>query len=66
MWRRGITREQLLYGHDILWYEMHGAVPLLLQYVFMAWCLVKHRDFTFICLKIFGVEEISLLRKDGL
>jgi len=23
---------------------MHGAVPPLLQYVFMEWCLVKHRD----------------------
>jgi len=28
---------------------MRGAVPPLLQYVFMAWCLVKHRDnFTFL------------------
>jgi hypothetical protein len=27
---------------------MHGAIPPLSQYVFMAWCLVKHRDdFTF-------------------
>jgi hypothetical protein len=27
---------------------MRGAIPPLLQYVFMAWCLVKHRDnFTF-------------------
>jgi hypothetical protein len=24
---------------------MRGAIPPLLQYVFMAWCLVKHRDF---------------------
>jgi hypothetical protein len=23
---------------------MHGATPPLLQYVFVAWCLVKHRD----------------------
>jgi hypothetical protein len=23
---------------------MHGAIPPLPQYVFMAWCLVKHRD----------------------
>jgi len=23
---------------------MRGAVPPLHQYVFMAWCLVKHRD----------------------
>jgi hypothetical protein len=28
---------------------MRGAIPPLPQYVFMAWCLVKHRDnFTFI------------------
>jgi hypothetical protein len=26
---------------------MRGAIPLLPQYVFMAWCLVKHRDFSF-------------------
>jgi len=24
--------------------RMHGAMPLLSQYVFMAWCLVKHMD----------------------
>jgi hypothetical protein len=28
--------------------RMRGAIPLLPQYIFMAWCLVKHRDnFTF-------------------
>jgi hypothetical protein len=28
---------------------MHGAIPPLPQYVFMAWYLVKHRDnFTFL------------------
>jgi hypothetical protein len=28
---------------------MHGATSLLPQYVFMEWCLVKHRDnFTFL------------------
>jgi hypothetical protein len=28
--------------------RMRGAIPPLPQYVFMAWCLVKHRDnFTF-------------------
>jgi hypothetical protein len=28
---------------------MRGAIPPLRQYVFMAWCLVKHRDnFNFI------------------
>jgi len=27
---------------------MHGAIPPLPQYIFMAWRLVKHRDnFTF-------------------
>jgi hypothetical protein len=26
---------------------MRGAIPPFLQYVFMAWCLVKHRNFTF-------------------
>jgi hypothetical protein len=26
---------------------MHGAIPPLPQYAFMALCLVKHRDFTF-------------------
>jgi hypothetical protein len=31
---------------------MRGAMPPLRQYVFMAWCLVKHRDnFTFIVQK---------------
>jgi hypothetical protein len=24
--------------------RMHGAIPPLPQYVFMAWCLVEHRD----------------------
>jgi hypothetical protein len=24
--------------------RMHGAVPPLLQYAFVTWCLVKHRD----------------------
>jgi hypothetical protein len=29
-------------------WRMSGAIPPFLQYVFMAWCLVKHRDnFTF-------------------
>jgi hypothetical protein len=26
---------------------MRGTIPPLLQYVFIAQCLVKHRDFTF-------------------
>jgi hypothetical protein len=39
---------------------MNGAIPPLLQYVFMAWCLVKHRDsftFTFKCKVIPGMKE---------
>jgi len=38
--------------------RMHGAIPPLPQYVFVAWCLVKHSDnftftfFTFICLDL--------------
>jgi hypothetical protein len=28
-----------------------GAIPPLPQYVSMAWCLVKHRDFTFLMMK---------------
>jgi hypothetical protein len=34
---------------------MRGAIPPLHQYVFTAWCLVKHRDnftFTFIIIII--------------
>jgi len=27
---------------------MRGTIPPLLQYVFIEWCLIKHRDFTFI------------------
>jgi hypothetical protein len=33
---------------------MRGAITLLPQYAFMAWCLLKHRDnftFTFTCRK---------------
>jgi hypothetical protein len=26
---------------------MRGAIPPLTQYIFMAWCLVKHMDFSF-------------------
>jgi hypothetical protein len=34
---------------------MRGAIPLLPQYVFMPWCLVKHRDtFTFM---FYGLED---------
>jgi hypothetical protein len=39
---------------------MRGAIPPLLQYVFMAWCLIKHRDiFTFI-LPYTGVYKFLL------
>jgi hypothetical protein len=27
---------------------MRGSIPLIPPYVFMAWCLIKHRDFIFI------------------
>jgi hypothetical protein len=40
---------------------MNGAIPPLPQHVFMAWCLVKHRDnftFTFICLGLIGVYNL--------
>jgi hypothetical protein len=32
--------------HLVLRSRMRGAIPPLPHYVFMAWCLVKHRDFT--------------------
>jgi hypothetical protein len=35
---------------------MRGAIPLLPQYAFMAWCLVKHRDnFTFYLATLLGL-----------
>jgi len=38
---------------------MHGAIPPLPQYAFMAWCLVKHRDnFTFHPPYLFAVPSI--------
>jgi hypothetical protein len=48
---------------------MRGALPPLPQYVFMAWCLVKHRDnFTFIfanfiSYKWFIVFDVTLIPK---
>jgi hypothetical protein len=40
---------------------MRGAIPPLYQYVFMAWCLVKHRDnFTFIFMNPLDSWEDSL------
>jgi hypothetical protein len=41
--------------HLVLRSRMHGAIPPLSQYVFMSWCLVKHRhNFTFSCQVISG------------
>jgi hypothetical protein len=37
---------------------MRGAIPPLLQYVFMAWCLVKHRDNFNFTLYNFGIKFI--------
>jgi hypothetical protein len=39
---------------------MRGAVPPLPQYVLMAWCLVKHRDFAFT--EYFRTSYIATLR----
>jgi hypothetical protein len=45
---------------------MCGAIPPLLQYVFMAWCLVKHRDnFTFTFYHIFRVTKLRKMRLMG-
>jgi hypothetical protein len=36
------------------------AIPLLYQYVFVAWCLVKHRDnFTFTFYGKTGIVEVA-------
>jgi hypothetical protein len=36
---------------------MRGAIPALLQYALIAWCLVKHRDnFTFTCIWRLHIE----------
>jgi hypothetical protein len=42
---------------------MRGAIPPLPQYVFVAWCLVKHREnFTFTFTFTFGiVNAVHLL-----
>jgi hypothetical protein len=40
---------------------MSGAIPSFPQYVFMAWCLVKHRDnFTF-TLPYLRIRKLSVL-----
>jgi hypothetical protein len=37
---------------------MRGAIPPLPEYVFMAWCIVKHRDnFTFYLYLLEGEEN---------
>jgi hypothetical protein len=45
---------------------MRGSIPPLPQYVFMAWCLVKHRDnFTFIyslCLALISLTRAVLFK----
>jgi hypothetical protein len=42
---------------------MRGAIPPLPQYVFVAWCLVKHRDnFTF-TFNIFLILDLPVLFK---
>jgi hypothetical protein len=44
--RRGV--ELTTHLHLVPRSRIRGAIPPLPQYVFMAWCLVKHRDnFTF-------------------
>jgi len=47
-----------------------GALPTILQYVFMAWCLFKHRDnITFTLprqLQFFFPREVLLVEMAGL
>jgi len=46
---------------------MSGAVHPLLQYVFMAWCLVKHRDnFTYFLLMDIIYCSFDMLATHGL
>jgi hypothetical protein len=47
----------------------HGAIPAILQYIFMTWCLVKHRvNFTFIFYLVFyscmGVKLLLSCREE--
>jgi hypothetical protein len=44
---------------------MRGAIPPLPQYVFMAWCLVKHRETTLPLPRPFR-REVSFLRAASL
>jgi hypothetical protein len=50
---------------------MRGAIPSLPQYVFMAWCLVKHmHNFTFTLTKLardvlkMGIPQLSNFAQD--
>jgi hypothetical protein len=43
---------------------MGGAVPPLPQYVFMAWCLVKHRGNFTLYLQNFACETSKKTRKE--
>jgi hypothetical protein len=46
--------------------RMRGAIPLHPQYVFMAWCLVKHRDnFTFTFLFTYLLSFQCLMTMHG-
>jgi len=45
-------REGTTHLHPVQRLIMRGFIPSLSQYVFMAWCLLKHRDnFTFYLLR---------------
>jgi hypothetical protein len=45
---------------------MRGAIPPLPQHVFMAWCLVKHRDnFTFTFTLPTGIESKGKCKGKG-
>jgi hypothetical protein len=53
-WGVKLTTQLLL----VLRSKMRGAILPLPQYVFMAWCLVKHRDnFTFIITSYLRISE---------
>jgi len=46
---------------------MRGAIHPLLQYAFMAWCLVKHRDnFTFTLAYLFEDHSREIIRQGKL
>jgi hypothetical protein len=48
--------------------RMRGGIPPLPRYVFMAWCLVKHREnftfFTFMDLREVGWESVGWIHLD--